>query len=312
MVLRLIIYLKLAELIPTPECSGPAPTFFPLYSEYSTPRMSSTMLVRTPIHCPKFSCQTMFTSDSWRLKHIVLHHPEYLQGACENNLTIRSTPRRVKTSQCCEFNTEQDSVEDLHTVPTSNTLKTCRTRSLDHRLLHLCRGRNHNPVPVLRWAITFLSHGDAMLRVALRWTYKTIPTTRLRRVKSSNICSVGSRRRAWRSTMTMCWRKKTPLGVSQASQTGLECRCLWLACQMIRLSGSGNCTLSRLWDGMTITNLLSNTGVDTSSKAWDGWCGSQPTQGIVFTPLSVASTAIRHRKSSILKCILWTGGGRHR
>jgi hypothetical protein len=36
---------------------------------------------------------------------------------------------------------------------------------------------------------------------------------------------------------------------------------------MIRLTGSGNYTLSRICDGMTITNGLSNTGVETSLKA---------------------------------------------
>jgi hypothetical protein len=41
----------------------------------------------------------------------------------------------------------------------------------------------------------------------------------------------------------------------------------WLACQMIRLSGSGKYTLLRICEGMTITNGLSNTGVKTSSKA---------------------------------------------
>jgi len=29
-------------------------------------------------------------------------------------------------------------------------------------------------------------------------------------------------------------------------------------------------------------------------------------------PLSIASTAIRHQHASMQKCILWTGGGRHR
>jgi len=195
--------------------------------------------------------------------------------------------------------------------PTSNTLKSWQTRSLNH--CHLpCRGRTHTPVPALRWSITLLSHGNATLSVALIWTYRTIPTTHLWWVKSTNISSVGSRRRVWRRTMTTCWRKKTPLCVSQASKTGRASRSWWLACQMIKLSGSGNYTLSRIWDGMTITNGLSNTGVETSAKAWDGWCGSQPMPSISFMPLSVALTAIRHRNTSILHCTLRTGGGRHR
>jgi len=56
MVLRLNKSLKYRELIPTPDCSGPAPTFAPFYSEYSTPRMSSTMPEKTAFHCPEFSC----------------------------------------------------------------------------------------------------------------------------------------------------------------------------------------------------------------------------------------------------------------
>jgi len=81
---------------------------------------------------------------------------------------------------------------------------------------------------------------------------------------------------------------------------------------MIRLSGSGNYTRSRIWDGMTMTNALSNTGVETSSKAWGGWCSSQPTPRISFMPLTVASTAIRHRNAAIPKCTLRTSGGRNR
>jgi len=92
---------------------------------------------------------------------------------------------------------------------TSNRLKTLQMRSLNHRHL-FCRGRKHTLAPALHWAITLLRHGNATLRVALRRTHRTIPTTRLRRVESTNISSVGSRRNVWRRTMTICWRKKTP------------------------------------------------------------------------------------------------------
>ena len=136
--------------------------------------------------------------------------------------------------------------------PTSNSLNTSQTRGLNHCHL-LCRSRKHTPVPVLCWEITSLSHGNAMLRVSLRRTYKTIPTICLRRMKSTNISSVRSRRRAWRRTMTMCWRKKTPLCDSQASKMRMASRSLWLTCQLIWLLGSGNFTLSRIRNGITIT-----------------------------------------------------------
>jgi len=193
---------------------------------------------------------------------------------------------------------------------TSNTFKASQTRSLNHRHLLLLWWQ-HTPAPVLCLVITLLSDGNAMLRVAWRWPYKTIPTTRLQCVESTNESSVWSRRMSWRRMMTTCWRKTTPLCVSSASTPGMVSRNSWVACLMIRLSGSGKYTLWRIWDGMTITNAISYTGVETSSHAWDGWCGSQPTPSIVFTPHHVALTAIRHRNVYILKCTERTGVGRH-
>jgi len=89
-------------------------------------------------------------------------------------------------------------------------------------------------------------------------------------------------------------------------------RSSWLASLMTRLSGSGNCTLRRIWCGMTIPKSLSNTGVETSSKPSHGWCGSQPMPSIWFTPLSIAVTSLAHQNTTIPNCTLRTGGGRLR
>jgi len=195
--------------------------------------------------------------------------------------------------------------------PTSITLNRAQTRSLNHRRL-LPLWWKHTSAQVRHRAITLLRRRNATLTVASGRTYITIPTTCLPHMKSTTISSVGSRRRAWRRTMTMCWRKETPLWVAQASKMGIASRSSWLACPMMRLSGRRNCTLPRIWDGMTIPNAQSTTGVGTSSIPWDGWCGSQPTPSFLITPLGVTLTAIRHRHASIPKFILWTGDGRRR
>jgi len=104
---------KNSELTHTPGCTGRAPTFVLFYSVYSTPCMSSTSPVMTPFLCPKLSCRKKFTSYSWPIKHNRLHHPEHHQVTCQMNRSIQSMPQRIEHSHCGEFNTNNDSVEDL-------------------------------------------------------------------------------------------------------------------------------------------------------------------------------------------------------
>jgi len=228
-----------------------------------------------------------------------------------NTIRVAARPNALNPLSIVNSNLMKIQAEIMTHFPSLDTLNTSWTRSLNHCHLLCCR-QQYTPAPVLHGAITLPSYGNTMLRVAFRISYKSIPTTRVWCVKSTNISSVGSRWRSWRRTTTMCWRKQTPLCVSQVWNTGMVSRSSWVACQIIRISGSGNHTLWRLWDGMTITNTLSNTAVETSSRAWNCLCGSQPTLSIGFTPLSVSLTTICHRSASILKSTLRTFRGSYR
>jgi len=158
-------------------------------------------------------------------------------------------------------------------LPTLNKLKTLQTRSLKP-CYPLCHGRTNTPAPPLSWAITVLSDGDMTLRVDLRRTYKTIHTTRWCHLNNTFISRVGSTKKARRPTMTSCWRKKPLLRISQGSSMWMASSSSWLTSPMSRLLVSGNYTLQRILDWMKITDSLSNTAVEASSTASDGWSGS--------------------------------------
>jgi len=105
-----------------------------------------------------------------------------------------------------------------------------RTHWKHHRLVFstaatlLCHRRKYTLALELRWSITLMSNWNMTLTVALRRTYKKIPTTRLWRVKSTNISSVEWRRKAGRRAMTTGWRKKTPRCISHTSKMGKASR----------------------------------------------------------------------------------------
>jgi len=109
--------------------------------------MSSTMPEKTPFRSLHFSCRKMYSSDSWRLTRIKVHHPDHLQVARWTNLTIHSTPQPVEPPQHCEFNTNKDSVKNLDAFPLPRThwkyhrlgVPTTPTSSATDGNLPLCR-----------------------------------------------------------------------------------------------------------------------------------------------------------------------------
>jgi len=264
-----------------------------------------------PIHCPKFSSQRSSPHIAGDLNipnYTILNtfmfdtRKLWLFSACPDALTplslMNSMLQKIQlTTWMC--------------LPTLKTLKTLHTHWFNHHHI-LFWTEKHTPVAAFCWAFRSLSHWNTTFRVTLNPTYNTIHTTELQYVNSTNINSLGSRGRERRNTTSMWWRKKILLCMSKPSEMGMASSRYWLACVIMRLSGSGNYTLSTIWDWMTITNALSDTWVETCSNVYDGWYGSQPIPTISYTHLNSALIPIRHRIVSIPTCALWTGGGKHR
>jgi len=269
------------------------------------------MPVKTPFCCPQFSSWMMFTSESWWLKHIKLHGPKRLHVACRRHLTIGSTAQWVQPTLCREFNANKDSVDDMDAFP-----------SFEH-IQSIIDSKSQTVPPPLPRRNTYPGGGaprsDSSPEPSERDPQSCLETNIENNLfylfathEEYKYIQCGMNKKGEKRYYDNVLKQENIVRCFQATKMGIVSRSSWRACQMIRLLGSGNYTLSRKWDGITITNALSNTGVQTSSKAWDGWCSSLPTPSSSFTPLSVALTVIRHRNTSRPRCTLQAGGGRHR
>jgi hypothetical protein len=144
----------------------PSTSFCPFLQVYTAPRVVSTMPEKTPFHCPEVSWRKKFTSASWRLKYVKLHHPDPLQVARQ---TIRSAPQRIEPTQCHQFNINKDSVEAFESFPYLEHIETSQTCSHNHCHL-LCCGQKSTPVPAHRFSSTLMNLGNATLRFTMRLT----------------------------------------------------------------------------------------------------------------------------------------------
>jgi len=162
---------------------------YPHQTAQAQHQLSSRSTVNTPLRQCRRQCQRWPHSIAPNF-HAERSSPQTAGDLNISNYTILNT---VKLQRIWLFTARPDALNPLSVVNstltmiqlrtwadfhTSNMLKPSQTRSLNHPNL-FCRVRKHTWVPVIRWVITLLRHGNATLRVSLRGTYRTIPTTRL-------------------------------------------------------------------------------------------------------------------------------------
>jgi len=262
----------------------------------------------TSFHCFECLCQKKFTLEGWELNHIQLHHLEHIEVARQENVTIRSVPWCIEPAQHRQFHTQKDAVEVLDIFPFMQHIE------------NITDSESQPMPPLLPWMETYPGASSSLSEFIAEWwecnaqgcleknrqnnPYHPFATHAEYKYIHCGIKMIGMKmyydNMLKEENTTLCF---------QASKMGLASGSLWLACQMIRLSGSGHYTLSRRWDAMTITNAQSNPGVGTSSKAWYGWCDSKPTSSIQDMTLSIALTTMFPENAAIpnVQCKLGVG-----